>query len=81
MSEAIKVICRFRGGQDSEDRWIFGADGISVKSPAGKRSEKDYVFDRVLNSDSSQAVAYLEGGRPSVRALLAGFNGTIFAYG
>ena len=65
----------------SEDKWIFGADGLSVKSPEARRASKDYVFDRVLNSDSTQAVAYLEGGRPSVRALLAGFNGTIFAYG
>ena len=35
----------------------------------------------MLDSDSSQADAYLEGGRSSVRALLSGFNGTIFAYG
>ena len=34
-----------------------------------------------IASDSTQAEAYLEGGRASVRALLEGFNGTIFAYG
>lgn len=34
-----------------------------------------------MDSDSTQANAYLEAGRSSVRALLEGFNGTIFAYG
>ena len=47
----------------------------------GRRAEKTFTFDRVLDSDASQADAYLDGGRSSVRALLAGFNGTIFAYG
>ena len=57
-------------------------DGLAVKSPSGgKRDSKTFTYDRVLDSDSSQSDAYLEGGRSSVRALLEGFNGTIFAYG
>ena len=52
-----------------------------MKSPAGKRESKTFTYDKVLDSDSTQADAYLEGGRSSVRALLDGFNGTIFAYG
>ena len=35
----------------------------------------------MLNSDSTQEQAYLDGGRTAVKALLDGFNGTIFAYG
>jgi len=57
---------------------------LTVKSPAdGRRAakQKTFTYDRVLNSDSTQSDAYLEGGRSSVRALLEGFNGTIFAYG
>ena len=101
MSESIKVVCRFRGGQEvssyashpimslnlslfiyqSEDAWTFDPNGLTVKSPAGKRDPKTFTYDKVLNSDSSQSEAYLEAGRSSVKALLEGFNGTIFAYG
>ena len=99
MSESIKVVCRFRGGQESENLWRFMPDGLSVKSPgnevsaniddrlqvkkgpAGQKDSKTFTYDKVLNSDSTQADAYIEGGRSSVQALLAGFNGTIFAYG
>ena len=56
-------------------------DGLSIKTPAGKREARTFTYDKVLDADSSQADAYLEGGRSSVRALLEGFNGTIFAYG
>ena len=55
-----------------------------MKSPAGaggKRPAKDFTYDKVLDSDSSQADAYLASGQSTVRALLDGFNGTIFAYG
>ena len=52
-----------------------------MKSPEDVRGSKTFTFDRVLNSDSSQEVAYLEAGRSTVQSLLGGFNGTIFAYG
>mmetsp|Transcript_17352 Transcript_17352/g.20563 ORF Transcript_17352/g.20563 Transcript_17352/m.20563 type:complete len:83 (+) Transcript_17352:80-328(+) len=82
MSETIKVVCRFRGGQESEDKWNFDPNGVTIKSPAdGQRGRKTFTFDRVLNSDSTQEQAYLEAGRSTVQALLNGFNGTIFAYG
>ena len=60
---------------------MFDPNGVTVKSPAGRRESKTFTYDKVLNSDSTQDVAYLEAGRSSVRALLEGFNGTIFAYG
>ena len=47
----------------------------------GVRGSKQFTFDRVLNSDSTQDMAYQEAGRSTVQALLNGFNGTIFAYG
>ena len=66
----------------SENLWVFESNGLTVKSPpGGKRPPKDFTYDKVLNSNSTQAEAYLEGGRSSVRTLLEGFNGTIFAYG
>ena len=59
MSETIKVVCRFRGGQDSEDSWIFSPNGVSLESPAyGGYSSKKFTFDSVLDSDSTQDTAY-----------------------
>ena len=62
---------------------MFEPNGLTVKSPGGdaRRASKTFTFDKVMDSDSTQASAYLEAGRSSVRALLEGFNGTIFAYG
>ena len=65
----------------SEDKWYFDPNGLTVKSPEGARDAKTFTYDRVLNSDSTQEQAYLEAGRGTVQALLNGFNGTIFAYG
>ena len=62
--------------------WVFESNGLTIKSPPeDKRPPKDFTYDKVLDSNSTEAEAYLEGGRSSVRALLQGFNGTIFAYG
>ena len=52
-----------------------------MKTPAGKRESKTFTFDKVLDADSTQLDAYKYAGYASVKALIEGFNGTIFAYG
>ena len=83
MTETIKVICRFRGGQDAEEnKWKFDPDGLSLTSPdQGPYGNKKFTFDRVHDADSTQEQSYNDIGRETVKALLNGFNGTIFAYG
>lgn len=83
MTETIKVVCRFRGGQDAEkDKWTFDADQLSLTSPdVGPYGNKKFTFDKVHDSNSTQEESYNDIGRTTVQSLLNGFNGTIFAYG
>jgi len=39
--------------------WKFEPNGLTVKSPAGKRESKTFTYDKVLDSDSTQAEAYI----------------------
>ena len=83
MSESIKVVCRFRGGQLAAEEWQMGEDEQSVSTPsliAGMPAHT-FTFDRVLDYDSTQQAAYNAIARDTIVQLLKGFNGTIFAYG
>ena len=83
MAEAIKVVCRFRGGQQSGQDWQFPKDNKSLKAPALIKSNtgKTFTFDRVLDEDVNQEVMYEHCAKDTVKKLMQGFNGTIFAYG
>ncbi|XP_072524474.1 kinesin-1 heavy chain isoform X2 [Salminus brasiliensis] len=77
----IKVMCRFRPLNNSEvergDRYIpkfQGEDTVVIAS-------KPYVFDRVLQSNTSQEQVYNTCAQKIVKDVLDGYNGTIFAYG
>ena len=82
MAEAVKVCCRFRGGQAAGNEWRFDPDGLSLTAPAGgPYAAQKFTFDAVLDSDCSQENAYNITSRETVTSLLNGFNGTIFMYG
>lgn len=42
---------------------------------------RPYTFDRVFKATSTQEIVYTESAKPIVSDVLAGYNGTIFAYG
>uniref|UniRef100_A0AAY4CD69 Kinesin-like protein n=1 Tax=Denticeps clupeoides TaxID=299321 RepID=A0AAY4CD69_9TELE len=79
----IKVMCRFRPLNEAEitrgDKYIpkFKDDDTVVITVGGK----PYVFDRVLPPNTAQEQVYDSCARQIVRDVLAGYNGTIFAYG
>lgn len=56
---------------------------VSVFNPKAKNEElpKTFTFDIIFGSDSTQVDVYNETARPIVEKVLAGYNGTIFAYG
>jgi Kinesin motor domain len=49
--------------------------------PAGRKSQKQYSFDKVFGMYSTQEEVFKQVVRPIVDEVLAGFNCTIFAYG
>ncbi|XP_075055467.1 kinesin heavy chain isoform X2 [Mixophyes fleayi] len=78
---SIKVLCRFRPLNQSEvqrgDKYlpIFqGDDSVVVGG-------KPYVFDRVFPPNTTQEQVYHACAMQIVKDVLAGYNGTIFAYG
>ncbi|XP_061203784.1 kinesin heavy chain isoform X2 [Neopsephotus bourkii] len=78
---SIKVLCRFRPLSPAEilrgDRFLpvfQGDDSVVVGG-------KTYVFDRVFPPNTTQEQVYHACAMQIVKDVLAGYNGTIFAYG
>ncbi|XP_028577143.2 kinesin heavy chain isoform X2 [Podarcis muralis] len=78
---SIKVLCRFRPLNQSEiirgDKFIPVFQGDDTVIIGGK----PYVFDRVFPPNTTQDQVYHACAMQIVKDVLAGYNGTIFAYG
>ncbi|EDW72378.1 uncharacterized protein Dwil_GK20895 [Drosophila willistoni] len=82
--DSIKVVCRFRPLNDSEEK---AGSKFVVKFPNNPDENcisiagKVYLFDKVFKPNASQEKVYNEAAKSIVSDVLAGYNGTIFAYG
>lgn len=82
--DSIKVVCRFRPLNDSEEK---AGSKFIVKFPSGPEENcisiagKVYLFDKVFKPNATQEKVYNEAAKSIVSDVLAGYNGTIFAYG
>ncbi|KAI4461205.1 centromere protein e [Holotrichia oblita] len=88
--DSIKVVCRFRPLNDSEEK---AGSKFVVKFPSGSDDNcisiaiffllqgKVYLFDKVFKPNATQEKVYNEAAKSIVSDVLAGYNGTIFAYG
>ncbi|XP_044007266.1 kinesin heavy chain isoform X1 [Aphidius gifuensis] len=82
--DSIKVVCRFRPLNDSEEK---AGSKFVVKFPSGGDDNcisiggKVYLFDKVFKPNATQDKVYSEAAKSIVSDVLAGYNGTIFAYG
>jgi len=82
--DSIKVICRFRPLNDTEEK--TGSKFI-IKFPSGSDDQcvsiagKVYMFDKVLKPNVTQTQVYDATAKNIVKDVLCGYNGTIFAYG
>lgn len=77
----IKVVCRFRPHSAAE---VKCGGQMGVKFPSNEtliHCGKAYTFDRVFKPTANQETVYSESAKPIVADVLAGYNGTIFAYG
>merc|ERR1719340_71772 len=82
--DSIKVICRFRPLNDTEEK--TGSKFI-IKFPSGSDEQcvsiggRTYLFDKVLKPNVTQEQVYVAAAKSIVKDVLSGYNGTIFAYG
>lgn len=82
--DSIRVVCRFRPLNHSEEK---AGSKFIVKFPAGGDENcisiggKVYLFDKVFKPNATQDKVYNEAAKSIVTDVLAGYNGTIFAYG
>ncbi|XP_026470738.1 kinesin heavy chain-like [Ctenocephalides felis] len=82
--DSIRVVCRFRPLNDSEEK---AGSKFIVKFPSGNEDNcitiggKVYLFDKVFKPNATQEKVYNEAAKSIVSDVLAGYNGTIFAYG
>lgn len=90
MAESVKVIvrCRPLSEKEKDNKCLRVVDMntksglVEVKKPdAPKDPPKQFTFDTVYDWNSSQREVYDGTAFPIVESVLAGYNGTIFAYG
>ncbi|XP_039981326.1 kinesin-like protein KIF3C isoform X1 [Xiphias gladius] len=91
-SESVKVVVRCRPLNRKEEsngpaggvvKMDLRLGQVILRNPRAPASEpqKTFTFDAVYDSNSKQRDLYDESVRPLIDSVLAGFNGTIFAYG
>ncbi|XP_068432996.1 kinesin-like protein KIF3C [Clinocottus analis] len=91
-SESVKVVVRCRplnrkeesnGPAGSIVQMDLRLGQVILRNPRATASEpqKTFTFDAVYDANSKQGDLYDESVRPLIDSVLAGFNGTIFAYG
>ncbi|XP_037541862.1 kinesin-like protein KIF3C [Nematolebias whitei] len=91
-SESVKVVVRCRPLNRKEEsngpaggivQMDLRLGQVILRNPRAPPSEpqKTFTFDAVYDANSKQRELYDESVRPLIDSVLAGFNGTIFAYG
>lgn len=91
-SESVKVVVRCRPLNQREEsngpavgivQMDLRLGQVILRNPRAPVTEpqKTFTFDAVYDSSSKQRDLYDESVRPLIDSVLAGFNGTIFAYG
>ncbi|KAI9009638.1 P-loop containing nucleoside triphosphate hydrolase protein [Gaertneriomyces semiglobifer] len=88
IGEAVKVVVRCRPFSEKEKAAghsnIINIDKKAATVGVADRkdgSPKTFTFDSVFDWESTQQEVYNMTARPIVEGVLAGYNGTIFAYG
>uniref|UniRef100_A0A1A8PVT9 Kinesin-like protein n=1 Tax=Nothobranchius rachovii TaxID=451742 RepID=A0A1A8PVT9_9TELE len=90
--ESVKVVVRCRPLNRKEEpngpaggivQMDLRLGQVILRNPRAPPSEpqKTFTFDAVYDANSKQRDLYDESVRPLIDSVLAGFNGTIFAYG
>jgi hypothetical protein len=88
--EAVKVVvrCRPMNSKEKEDgrKPTVAVDpsvgSVEIRNPKAPEEEpKRFTFDSVFDDMSTQKEVYEDTGVPLVESVLAGYNGTMFAYG
>ena len=70
-----KCVVRMHDG-DAVERVLAGGSAAPSKV-----MEKEFTFDGVFDPDSNQKEVYEEVGKPVLKDVLQGYNGSILAYG
>ncbi|XP_063379852.1 centromere-associated protein E-like [Cydia fagiglandana] len=87
MSDNIKVVVKVRPliSREIEDKlsfqWKVKNNALYQLDASGKESGVQYTFDKVYDVKTKTEDVYEDVAKPIVEAAIAGFNGTIFAYG
>ena len=82
----IKVYCRFRPLNESEERRSLNLcmkfeSSSTVEIPNESSELLQFTFDKVFPPNSSQQEVYEQAALPIIESVMQGFNGTVFAYG
>ena len=82
LDSRIRVFIRARPlfKTESSDSFSYSTSTLSLKSP-GPKNQNSFTFDRVYNPSSTTEEIFESSSKHIIENALAGYNGTIFAYG
>jgi len=78
---SVRVYVRIRPPNERESQSGALVANCESKSITVKETSKTFTFDHVADSSSGQQDVFDKVGKPITDTCLAGYNGTIFAYG
>ena len=86
----INVLCRFRPINDKEKEefpdqlcvnFLLDNQTVVINSQSEHKDDLEFKFDYSFHPDDPQTKVFEIAAKPTVDAVMQGFNGTIFAYG
>lgn len=79
-SDSISVAVRVRPAkhQSDVDEWIVQDQTIYAAQP---EYQNLFTFDHILSQEKTNADVYEQVVHPIITSVMAGYNGTVFAYG
>lgn len=89
-SSNINVLCRFRPINDKEKEefpdqlcvnFLLDNQTVVINSQSEHKDDLEFKFDYAFHPDDPQTKVFEIAAKPTVDAVMQGFNGTIFAYG
>ncbi|KAG0571893.1 hypothetical protein KC19_VG051600 [Ceratodon purpureus] len=80
VSIRVRPLSKVEGAKGSP--WKLGSNSIALCNPSGAIVPgQSYVFDKVFGSETSTLEIYETHTKDIIASAVAGFNGTVFAYG
>ena len=80
-TEAVKVFCRIKPVAAADEPVLHATSTNAILRPGPDKTSLEFAFSGVLGPEQSNADVFSAIGSDACKAVLAGYNGAILAFG